>query len=51
MVGVVYGLAAGLGPAWLDRVMMRLLDAILALPSLIILIFFASLVTLDNTPA
>ncbi len=49
LVGVVYGLAAGLGPVWLDRVMMRLLDAILALPSLIILIFFASLVTLDNT--
>jgi peptide/nickel transport system permease protein len=47
--GVAYGLAAGLGPAWLDRLLMRLLDAILALPSLIILIFFASLVTLDNT--
>ncbi len=46
--GVAYGLAAGLGPAWLDRILMRLLDAILALPSLIILIFFASLVTLDN---
>jgi peptide/nickel transport system permease protein len=47
--GVAYGLAAGLGPSWLDRLLMRLLDAILALPSLIILIFFASLVTLDNT--
>jgi peptide/nickel transport system permease protein len=47
-VGVAYGLAAGLGPSWLDRVLMRLLDAILALPSLVILIFFASLVTLDN---
>jgi peptide/nickel transport system permease protein len=49
VVGVAYGLAAGLGPAWLDRVLMRLLDAVLALPSLIILIFFASLVTLDDT--
>jgi peptide/nickel transport system permease protein len=48
-VGIAYGLAAGLGPAWLDRLLMRLLDAILALPSLIILIFFASLVTLNNT--
>jgi peptide/nickel transport system permease protein len=48
VVGVAYGLASGLGPAWLDRVLMRLLDAILALPSLIILIFFASLVTLTN---
>jgi peptide/nickel transport system permease protein len=49
VVGVAYGLAAGLAPAWLDRLMMRILDAVLALPSLIILIFFASLVTLDNT--
>jgi peptide/nickel transport system permease protein len=48
-VGIAYGLAAGLGPGWLDRLLMRLLDAILALPSLIILIFFASLVTLNNT--
>jgi peptide/nickel transport system permease protein len=48
-VGVAYGLASGLGPAWLDKILMRLLDAILALPSLIILIFFASLVTLNNT--
>jgi peptide/nickel transport system permease protein len=47
-VGVAYGLASGLGPAWLDRVLMRLLDAVLALPSLIILLFFASLVELDN---
>jgi peptide/nickel transport system permease protein len=47
--GVAYGLASGLGPAWLDKILMRLLDAILALPSLIILIFFASLVTLNNT--
>jgi peptide/nickel transport system permease protein len=49
LTGLAYGLAAGLGPAWLDRLLMRLLDAILALPSLIILIFFASLVTLNNT--
>jgi peptide/nickel transport system permease protein len=48
-VGVAYGLASGLGPAWLDKILMRLLDAILALPSLIILIFFASLVTLNDT--
>jgi len=49
VVGVAYGLASGLGPAWLDRLLMRLLDAVLALPSLIILLFFASLVTLNNT--
>jgi peptide/nickel transport system permease protein len=46
--GVAYGLAAGLAPARIDAVLMRLLDAFLALPSLIILIFFASLVTLTN---
>jgi len=49
VVGVAYGLASGLGPAWLDRLLMRLLDAVLALPSLIILLFFASLVTLNDT--
>src|SRR5271168_1061661 len=49
VIGVAYGLTAGLAPAWVDRLMMRLLDAVLALPSLIILIFFASLVTLNNT--
>ncbi len=48
LVGTAYGLVSGLGPSWLDRLMMRLLDAILALPSLIVLLFFASLVTLGN---
>jgi peptide/nickel transport system permease protein len=48
-VGTAYGLLSGLAPSWADRLLMRLLDAILALPSLIILIFFASLVTLSNT--
>jgi len=49
VVGVAYGLAAGLAPAWIDKLMMRLLDAFLALPSLIVLIFFASLTVLNNT--
>jgi peptide/nickel transport system permease protein len=49
VVGVAYGLASGLAPAWIDRLMMRLLDAFLALPSLIVLIFFASLTVLNNT--
>jgi len=48
-IGVAYGLASGLGPAWLDKILMRLLDAILALPSLIILLFFASIFTPNNT--
>jgi peptide/nickel transport system permease protein len=49
VVGVAYGMAAGLAPAWIDRLMMRLLDAFLALPSLIVLIFFASLTVLNDT--
>jgi len=48
-VGLLYGLAAAIGPAWLDRILMRTLDTFLALPSLVVLIFFASLVTLTNT--
>jgi peptide/nickel transport system permease protein len=46
--GVAYGLASGLAPAWADQALMRLLDAVLALPSLIVLLFFASLVPLNN---
>lgn len=48
LLGIAYGLAAALGPAWLDRVLMRLLDAILALPGLVILIFFSALFTPGN---
>ncbi|MGI4977116.1 MAG: ABC transporter permease [Janthinobacterium lividum] len=49
VVGTVYGLASGLGPSWLDSVLMRLLDAVLALPGLVVLIFFASLVRLSDS--
>jgi peptide/nickel transport system permease protein len=48
VTGLAYGLASGLAPAWADRLLMRLLDVFLALPSLIVLIFFAALVTLNN---
>jgi len=47
LVGTSYGLASGLGPRWLDGLMMRILDAVLALPSLIVLIFLAAIVTLS----
>jgi peptide/nickel transport system permease protein len=47
VLGVTYGLVAGLGPVWLDRVLMRLLDAVLALPSLVVMIFLSALVTPD----
>ncbi len=49
VVGTAYGLASGLGPSWLDAVLMRLLDAVLALPGLVVLIFFASLVRLSDS--
>jgi peptide/nickel transport system permease protein len=48
-VGVGYGLLCGLAPRWADKLLMRVLDVILALPSLIVLIFFAALVSLNNT--
>jgi peptide/nickel transport system permease protein len=48
VLGLIYGLGAALGPPWVDRVLMRLLDAILALPGLVILIFFAALFTPSN---
>ena len=48
VVGLLYGLAAALGPKWLDRVLMRLLDTLLALPTLVILIFAASFISLNT---
>ena len=48
VLGLIYGLGAALGPSWFDKVLMRLLDAILALPGLVVLIFFAALVPLNN---
>ena len=43
VVGIVFGFSGGLGPIWLDKVLMRVLDAVLAFPALILLIFFAPL--------
>jgi len=47
-LGAFYGLAAGLSPAWLDRLLMRLLDAVLALPMLLVLLCLASLVPVST---
>ncbi len=47
-LGTAYGLAAGLAPMWLDAALMRLLDAILALPSLVLLIALAALLDLNT---
>ena len=49
IVGTFYGLVSGLGPRLLDQAMMRLLDAVLALPGLVVLIFFGAIVPLNNT--
>ncbi|WP_298216683.1 ABC transporter permease [Acidocella sp.] len=48
LTGAAYGFAAGLGPLWLDKALMRLLDVALALPGLIVLLFFAALVPQTN---
>ena len=48
LIGWVYGMASALGPSWLDKVLMRLLDALLAVPTLVLMIFFASIVRLDT---
>lgn len=46
VAGLVYGLGSGLAPRWVDSMLMRLLDAVLALPGLVVLIFFASILKL-----
>jgi peptide/nickel transport system permease protein len=47
VLGVIYGLLAGLGPGWVDRVLMRVLDAVLALPGLVVLLCLAALVPIS----
>ena len=47
LIGLAYGMTAALGPSWLDKILMRLLDAILAIPTLVLMIFFAAIVRLD----
>jgi peptide/nickel transport system permease protein len=49
VIGLVYGMAAALGPSWLDKTLMRLLDALLAIPTLVLMIFFAAIIRLDTT--
>ncbi len=50
LAGLLYGLCSGLAPSWLDATLMRLLDAVLALPGLVVLIFFAAILRL-STPS
>jgi peptide/nickel transport system permease protein len=46
LIGLGYGMTSGLSPPRLDKALMRLLDAILALPTLVLMIFFAAIVPL-----
>ena len=46
--GTAYGMASGLAPHWMDALLMRLLDAILALPALVLLIALAALLNLNT---
>ncbi len=48
ILGLAFGLAAGLGSRLVDAVLMRLLDALLAVPTVVILLFLAALATLNN---
>ncbi|WP_420591187.1 ABC transporter permease [Bacterioplanoides sp.] len=38
LLGCCYGLLAGMAPMWLDRILMQLLDAVLAIPVLLLVI-------------
>ena len=46
LLGGLYGLASGLGPRWLDHLMMQLLDTLLAIP----VILFAVLIQASGEP-
>ncbi|MBU2754087.1 ABC transporter permease [Acidithiobacillus sp. CV18-2] len=48
-LGILYGMSAAMSPRWLDKVLMRLLDALLALPGIVLMIFFAAIVPLNTT--
>ncbi len=45
-IGVPYGLLAALAPAWLEGLLMRILDALLAVPGLVLMMFVAALIPL-----
>jgi peptide/nickel transport system permease protein len=45
LLGTAMGLAAGLGPRWLDRLLMRTTDAFLAFPRIFLILLLVSLTT------
>jgi peptide/nickel transport system permease protein len=38
LLGILYGLASGMGPRWLDHLMMQVLDTLLSIPVILIVI-------------
>jgi peptide/nickel transport system permease protein len=46
--GIVYGMFSAMSPGWLDKILMRLLDAVLAIPTLVLMIFFAAIMPLNT---
>jgi peptide/nickel transport system permease protein len=47
VVGTFWGAIAGLAGGWIDSVMMRIVDALLAIPSLLLILLLAAIVTPD----
>jgi peptide/nickel transport system permease protein len=45
VLGTLWGAVAGLAGGWLDSVMMRIVDALLAIPSLLLIMLLATIVT------
>ena len=45
LLGTVVGLAAGLGPRWLDRILMNMTDVFLAFPRIFLVLLLVSLTT------
>ena len=47
-IGVVWGTVAGLAGGWVDAIMMRIVDGLLAIPALFLLLFLASVLKPDT---
>jgi peptide/nickel transport system permease protein len=45
VIGTLYGAIAGLAPGWLDAIMMRILDTLLAVPVLVLLLILVNVFT------
>lgn len=45
VIGTFYGAVAGLVPGWIDAIMMRIIDTLLAVPVLVLLLILVNIVT------